>query len=85
VDARQVIFEVEEAGCESCAGRVRAALSTATAVDAIDVDHDTNSATVRVSATPTLTKDEVGRLLETASHGSGHAYRLKPGSWRVES
>jgi copper chaperone CopZ len=74
-------FEVEEAGCESCAARVRGALEPFAAVEQIDVDHDTELATVRLAPGSTPSVDEVQRALAGASEGTTHTYRVRPGSW----
>jgi copper chaperone CopZ len=76
-----VVFEVEQAGCPSCAARVRDALAALGAVGAIDIDEEADEATVRLTVEPSVGEDEVNRALLGASHGSGHGYRVKPGSW----
>jgi copper chaperone CopZ len=76
-----VVFEVEQAGCESCAGRVRGALAPLGTVDEILIDEEADAATVRL-AVSTVTEDDVNRALADASHGSGHAYRVRSGSWQ---
>ena len=78
-----VVFEVEQAGCESCAARVRAALEPLGEVGEIAIDAGADSATVR--AADALTEDAVNAALEAASHGSGHVYRVRSGSWRAEA
>jgi copper chaperone CopZ len=79
----EVVFEVEQAGCESCAARVRGALEPFAEVREVAMDEDADSATVRASGAG-LSEDAVNAALEAASHGSGHAYRVRPGSWRGE-
>ena len=79
----ELTFEVEQAGCASCAARVREALAPVARVDAVDVDEGRDAATVRVRA-EALSEDEVNRLLHEAS-GAGHEYRVAPGSWRAVS
>jgi copper chaperone CopZ len=76
----EVTFVVEQAGCESCAARVRAAVEPLAAVEAIEIDEDADAATVRVSGA--ASEDVVARALAAASHGSGHSYRVRPGSWQ---
>jgi copper chaperone CopZ len=76
----EVTFVVEQAGCESCAARVRAALEPLAAVEAIEVDEDADAATVRVSGA--ASEDAVAGALAAASHGIGHEYRVRPGSWQ---
>ena len=78
----QVIFEVEQAGCESCAARVRAALEPFAELGEISIDSETDSATVHATG-DALSEEAVNRALEDASHGSGHVYRVRPGSWQV--
>jgi copper chaperone CopZ len=84
VETARVTFQVEEAGCSSCARLIRDALSDVAVVQAIDVDEDADLATVRLGAAPALDEPEVNRVLAQVSQGSGHSYRLRPGSWRRE-
>jgi len=77
----EVTFVVEQAGCESCATRVRAALEDVAAVASIEIDEAADAAVVRLSGT--ASEDAVGEALAAASHGSGHAYRVRPGSWQA--
>ena len=79
------VFEVEQAGCASCAARVRRALADLAPVAEIEIDEDEDTATVRLAPGASASEDEVNRALADASHGSGHAYRVKPGSWRLVS
>lgn len=74
-------FEVEEAGCASCAERVRSALEGVVAVETVEIDeaHDTATVAVRGGADPDVVADALAR----ASAGSGHAYRIRDGSWRA--
>lgn len=76
-----ITFEVEQAGCESCAARVRAALEPLGQVGEIVVDEEADSASV--SAAGGMTEDSVNEALAAASHGSGHVYRVRPGSWQA--
>ena len=76
----EVTFVVEQAGCESCAARVRAALEPLAAVQAIEIDEAADAATVRVSDAGS--QEAVDAALAAASRGSGHAYRVRPGSWQ---
>ena len=78
------MFEVEQAGCESCAARVRGALDPIVAVAWIEIDEDSDTAAVRLAPGTDATEEDVNRALLEVSHGSGHAYRVKPGSWRLE-
>jgi copper chaperone CopZ len=77
-----VTFEVEEAGCSSCASRVRSALAPLGAVQEIAIDEQADAATVRVAGP--ISEDAVSDALASASEGSGHTYRVRPGSWRVD-
>ena len=63
-----IVFEVEEAGCPSCATRVRGALEALGEVSDVTID-----------------EEDVNRALREASVGSGHGYRVKPGSWQPAS
>lgn len=76
-----VVFEVEQAGCESCAARVRAALEPLGDVDEIVIDEQADAATVR--ARGELEEDAVNAALAASSHGSGHTYRVRAGSWQA--
>jgi copper chaperone CopZ len=77
-----VRFVVEEAGCESCAARVRTALAPVATVEAVDVDAAADEAVVRLRSATGLSQEAVTSALAKASEGAGHAYRVKPGSWR---
>ena len=80
------VFEVENAGCSSCAENVRAALSPLGAVESVVADEAADTASVRLVTSPDLRRPDVDDVLERASVGAvGHAYRVKPGSWRVEA
>lgn len=79
----EVVFEVEQAGCESCAARVRAALEPLGEVGEIAIDEQADAATVRARGAE-LSEDAVNAALAGASHGSGHEYRVRAGSWRAE-
>lgn len=76
-----VVFEVEQAGCENCAARVRAALEPLGDVDEIVIDEQADAATVRAHGE--LEQDAVNAALAAASHGSGHEYRVRAGSWQA--
>lgn len=75
-----VAFVVEQAGCESCAKLVASALSEVGAVDSVEVDEAADVAVVVLSGSGTRT--EVDAALERASASGGHAYRVRPESWR---
>jgi copper chaperone CopZ len=78
-------FEVEQANCSSCAARVRGALAPLARVDSVEVEHGAETAQVRVTPENELREDVVNRALAEASAGTGHVYRVKPGSWRSEA
>ena len=77
---RTIVFEVEQAGCESCAARVHSALEPLGDVDEIIIDEEADSAAVRLVGR--AGEDTVNEALAAASEGSGHVYRVRPGSWR---
>lgn len=76
-----VEFTVENAGCASCAALVRDVLSELGAVESVIVDEARDAAAVRLAGTTAIAVVRVNRLLADASSGSGHAYRVAPGSW----
>ena len=78
----KVSFDVEQAGCQSCAARVRAALTSLGVVEAVEIDESADMASV-VLVTQSGEADQVvvdGALAEAS--GAGHLYRVRPGSWR---
>jgi copper chaperone CopZ len=77
-----VSFVVSEAGCESCAALVREALEPLGEVESVEIDEAADEATV-VLAGPAASEHEVAAALVGASAGTGHAYRVRPGSWRA--
>jgi hypothetical protein len=77
-----VEFVVEQAGCSSCADRVRTALEAVATVDTIEIDEEADAAAVRLRSEDPISEEAVGRLLSEAAAGSGHEYRVQPGSWR---
>jgi hypothetical protein len=79
------VFAVEEAGCDSCATRVREALTPLVTVHAIEIDAERDRATVRVDPEPAISESDINRVLGEASAGSGHSYRVEPGSWRFDT
>jgi copper chaperone CopZ len=85
VGANHVVFRVEEAGCSSCAARVREAITPLAAVESVEIDEAADMATVRVFPAGELLESAVNGALAEASHGAGHAYRVKPGSWRLDA
>jgi copper chaperone CopZ len=76
-----VSFVVSEAGCESCARLVRGALEPLGTVESVEVDEAADEATVRLAGD--ATEEQVNGALAGASAGAGHAYRVRPGSWRA--
>jgi hypothetical protein len=80
-----IAFRVEQAGCEACASRVRTALAGLLAIEEITIDEDADAAVVHAQAPPQLDVPTVEAALASASRGSGHAYRVSPGSWHSRS
>ena len=78
---QKVSFVVAEAGCESCAERVRAALAPLATVDSVVIDEKGDSATVVLELTNELRVQQVQDALARASAGAGHTYRVQSGSW----
>jgi hypothetical protein len=76
----RVVFDVEQAGCESCGRLITAALTEIGTVESIALDEDVDVATVVLSGRTSRTA--VDSALEKASAGAGHAYRVRPASWR---
>jgi copper chaperone CopZ len=74
-------FEVEQAGCASCAERIRDALAPLATVERITIDEEADTARVLISADD-IREAAVSEALARASVGSGHAYRVRDGSWR---
>ena len=74
-------FVVEHAGCPACAERVRAALEPLAAVEDISVDEGNDLARVRLANAGELSEERANEALAAASAGSGHEYRVQPGSW----
>jgi copper chaperone CopZ len=74
---------VEHAGCPSCADRVRRALEEIATVEVVEVDDEADLASVRLESSDLPTEEAVAVALREASSGSGHEYRIRPGSWRV--
>ena len=75
-----VVFDVEQAGCESCGKLIGAALSRVATVESIDIDEDADTATVVLSGS--AGQGTVDAALEEASTGAGHVYRVRTDSWR---
>jgi hypothetical protein len=81
MEATRRRFEVEHAGCSSCAERIRGALSPLATVDEITIDERADTATVSIIASESIERVAVDEALARASTGSGHQYRVKSGSW----
>ena len=80
---QKVSFVVAEAGCESCAERVRAALEPLATVDAVVIDEKRDTATVVLQLGNELALPQVQDALSRASAGAGHTYRVQSGSWSM--
>ena len=81
----QVAFEVEQAGCETCEKRVRAALEPLGVVAEIRIDEEADRASVTFAPVDGVLRESVDAALAGASVGAGHQYRVREGSWREES
>jgi hypothetical protein len=81
----RIRFVVEEAGCSSCARRIREALSSIATVDEVVVDESADVATVSLVAGSDVSEQAVRRVLAEASQGAGHQYRLLAGSWSASA
>ena len=79
----EVSFDVEQAGCESCAARVRGALAPLVSISALEIDESRDAAIVVGRAAEEPAVETIDALLAGASKGAGHAYRVSPGSLRV--
>ena len=77
---RDVEFVVAEAGCESCATRVRSAVASVVSVTSIAIDEDDDTARVTGRAASDVTTEALDDLLAVASEGAGHRYHVVPGS-----
>lgn len=76
------VFEVEQAGCPSCAALVRDALEEVATVLDVTIDEDADLATVQLAVGAGVSEREIDALLSDASP-AGHEYRVRPGSWRA--
>jgi copper chaperone CopZ len=81
----QVEFVVENAGCSSCADRVRGALEPIATVASVAIDESADVAGVRLETSGGLTQEAVNEALRAASAGSGHEYRVRADSWHTLS
>ena len=79
----EVSFEVEHAGCASCAARVRGALAPLLEISALEIDEALDAAMVIARAAEEPPVETIDELLAAASEGAGHAYRVRPGSLRL--
>ena len=70
-------FVVEEAGCETCAERVRSAFESLVTVETISIDETADTATVVAHAETPPSLDAIDAALAGASAGSGHTYRVQ--------
>jgi hypothetical protein len=70
-------FVVEQAGCETCAERVRSALESLLSVESISIDETTDTATVVAHAETPPSLEAIDAALAAVSAGSGHAYRVQ--------
>ena len=75
-----VEFLVAEAGCESCATRVRSAVASLVSVTSISIDESEDIAKVTGRASAVVTPEALDELLAVASEGAGHRYHVVPGS-----
>jgi copper chaperone CopZ len=76
----RVVFDVEQAGCESCGKLISSALSKVGAVESVEIDEGADVATVVLSGAGS--QAAVDSALEEAS-GAGHDYRVRAGSWQA--
>lgn len=81
----EVSFEVEQAGCASCAARVRAALEPLLRISTLEIDESLDVAVVTAEAVAQPSIETIDELLAVASEGAGHTYRVRPGSLRLSS
>ena len=78
----EVRFEVEQAGCASCAARVRGALAPLLEISTLDIDESLDAAVVTARAAEEPRVEKLDELLAAASEGAGHTYRVRPGTLR---
>jgi hypothetical protein len=76
-----ILFDVEQAGCPSCAALVRDALAEIATVLDVTIDESADLATVQLAGDAPIAERDVDELLGEASP-EGHVYRIRPGSWR---
>ena len=75
-----VSFIVEQAGCQSCASKVRQALAPLGQVEEVVIDESADLGVVRLEPSDEVSEERVNALLAEAS-GSGHAYKVRAGSF----
>lgn len=75
-----VSFIVEQAGCQSCASKVRQALGPLGRVEEVVIDESADVGVVRLEPSEEVSEERVNALLAKAS-GSGHAYKVRAGSF----
>ena len=75
-----VRFVVEEAGCSSCAERVRGALEGLVDVERLELDEAADELVVVGTARADANEAAVTEALAEASAGAGHEYRIRAGS-----
>lgn len=81
----EITFEVEQAGCASCAARVRDALAPVLEISELEIDESLDAAAITARAVEEPAVGMIDQLLAEASEGAGHQYRVRPGSLRVVS
>ena len=77
----RILFDVEQAGCESCGELISTALGRIGVVESIEIDEDSDTATVVLAGS--ASRGSVDAALEEASAGAGHAYSVRADSWRL--
>jgi hypothetical protein len=77
----RVSFEVEQAGCDACGRLIGSALSQLAPVERLEIDEAADRATVVLAGA--VSPAAVDAALVEASSDSGHAYRVRVGSWRT--
>ena len=82
---REIEFVVEQAGCPSCAARLRNAFEALAPVTAVEIDEAADTASVRLEASDDVSETAVDRVLDAASAGSGHVYTRRPGPFLVRA
>ena len=78
-----VEFLVEQAGCASCAKLIREALGELGRIERVEVDEEADVALVGLEPNGVISPRDAQRILDGISAEAGHAYRVRPGSWRI--